>query len=71
MTRRGRVRPVLLTSLVFLASPANACSLCHTSTAVAVRAAVLGPDLFTNLFALTAPVPVFVLAVLLLRRAVA
>ncbi len=64
-------RVFLLSPVTLLASPAGACSLCHTPTAVAVRAAVLGPDLFTNLLALTAPVPVFVLAVLLLRRAVA
>ncbi len=65
------MRPVLLAPLALLATPAGACSLCHTPTAVAVRAAVLGPDLLPHLLALAAPAPVFVLAVLLLRRAVA
>lgn len=60
----------LLSPVALLASPAGACSLCHTPTAVAVRAAVLA-DLLPNLLALAAPVPVFVLAVALFRRAVA
>lgn len=64
-------RVALLSPLALLASPAGACSLCHTPTAVAVRAAVFGPDLFPHLLALAAPAPVFVLAVLLLRRLVA
>ena len=65
------MRPVLFAPLALLASPAAACSLCHTPTAVAVRAAVLGPDLFPHLLALAAPAPVLGLAVLLLRRLVA
>ena len=61
----------LLTPLALLATPAGACRLCHTPTAVAVRAAVLGADLLPNLVALAAPVPVLALAVLLARRLVA
>ena len=61
----------LLTPLALVASPAGACSLCHTPTAVAVRAAVLGMDLLPNLTALTAPVPVLALAVVLARRLLA
>ena len=64
------MRPVLLTPLALLATPAGACSLCHTPTAVAVRAAVLGPDLIPHLFALAAPAPVLAFAVLILRRLV-
>lgn len=65
------MRSILLTPLALLASPAAACSLCHTPTAVAVRAAVFGPELIPNLLALAAPAPVLGLAVLLLRRLVA
>ena len=64
------MRRIILTPLALIASPAAACSLCHTPTAVAVRASVLA-DLIPNLLALAAPAPVLALAVLLARRLVA
>lgn len=58
------------TSLVAMtaASPAWACTLCHSRTAEDVRAAILGPDLWSNLGALAAPLPLLVAAVALVRR---
>ena len=61
----------MLLPVALLASPAAACSLCHTPTAVAVRAAVFGADLIPHLLALAAPAPVLAAAVLILRRSVA
>jgi len=51
-----------------VAGPAWACTLCHSRTGEAVRAAVFGPDFWTNLGTLVLPVPVLVGAVLLVRE---
>lgn len=53
---------------LFVANPASACTLCHSQTAQAVRAAVLGADFWANMAMLLAPVPIFAAAVLLVRR---
>ena len=45
-----------------------ACTLCHSRAAEQVRAAVFGPDFWSNLGALAAPAPVLVAAVMLVRR---
>jgi hypothetical protein len=55
-------------SLLFAATPAWACTLCHSRTAEAVRAAVLGPDFISNCAALAAPAPVLIMAAYATRR---
>ena len=50
-------------------TPVQACTLCHSRLAADVRAAVFGPDFWTNLGALLMPLPVLAAAVLLVRRA--
>lgn len=50
------------------ASPAAACTLCHSSAGDAIRMAMLGPDFWPGLAALAAPAPILVAAVLLVRR---
>jgi len=51
-----------------VAAPAWACTLCHSRTAEEVRAAVFGPDFWSNLGALSLPVPILLGAVLLVRN---
>lgn len=48
-----------------LAPPALACTLCHTETALLVRAEVFGPDLAGRLAAVAAPLPVLLAAMML------
>lgn len=55
--------------LALNASPAWACTLCHSDTAARVRAEVLGPHFAANLLALAALVPALLVAVLVVRRA--
>jgi len=50
-----------------VAGPAWACTLCHSQTGEAVRAAVFGSDFWANVGTLALPVPVLVGAVLLVR----
>jgi hypothetical protein len=64
----------LKASLVALAfsclgsTQALACTLCHSRISEDVRAAVFGPDLWSNVAALLAPMPVLTIAVLLVRK---
>lgn len=50
------------------ATPAWACTLCHSRLAEDVRAAVLGPDFWSNLAMLAAPAPILAGAVLIVRQ---
>jgi hypothetical protein len=54
--------------LVSPAAPAWACTLCDSPLAENVRAAVLGPDFWSNAGALLLPVPVLLTIVVALRR---
>jgi hypothetical protein len=54
--------------LLFTATPAWACTLCHSRTAEEVRAAVLGSDFMSNCAAVAAPAPVLILAVYAARK---
>ena len=54
--------------LLLAASPAWACTLCHSRVGAAVRAAVLGPDVLSNCAALIAPVPALLIAACAARR---
>lgn len=59
---------VALIAAFFGASQALACTLCHSRTAEDVRAAIFGTDFWGNVGALFSPVPVFLLAVFLVRK---
>ena len=59
--------PVALVATLSSASPL-ACTLCHSRTAEDVRAAIFGADFWGNVGALFSPVPVFLLAVFLVRK---
>ena len=59
---------VALIAALSSASPALACTLCHSRTAEDVRAAIFGADFWGNVGALVSPVPVFLLAVFLVRK---
>jgi hypothetical protein len=48
---------------------AFACTLCHSTVADQVRAALLGPDLLTNAVAVLAPAPVLFAAIWLVPAA--
>ena len=48
---------------------AFACTLCHSTVADQVRAALLGPDLLTNAVAVLAPAPVLFAAIWLVPGA--
>ncbi len=50
-------------SFLVLVYPAAACTLCNSKTATAVRAAVFGKDLLSNLFITILPFAVCVLIV--------
>ena len=50
------------------ASPAAACTLCHSTVAEQVRAALFGADFWSNLGAVAAPAPLLIGAVLLVAR---
>lgn len=54
--------------LLMTATPAWACTLCHSRTAEAVRAAVLGSDFVSNCAALAAPAPVLIMAAYAVRK---
>jgi hypothetical protein len=45
-----------------------ACTLCHSRTAEEVRAAVFGPDFWTNAGTLVSPLPVLLIAMIAVRR---
>jgi hypothetical protein len=45
-----------------------ACTLCHSRTAEQVRAAVFGPDFWSNVGMLVLPLPVLLVAVVAVRR---
>jgi len=57
-----------LMPLSFAATPAWACTLCHSRTAEEVRSAVFGSDFGSNLAALAAPAPVLVIAAYAARK---
>jgi hypothetical protein len=61
----ARVSPMLL---LVAATPAWACTLCHSRTADQVRAAVLGSDFISNCAALVAPAPVLAMAAYAVRK---
>lgn len=67
----GRSNLWLAALASFAPSPVFACTLCHSRLAEDVRAAVLGPDFWTNLSALALPAPILVAAVIGIRRWVA
>ena len=46
------------------ASPAFACSICHTPTALGVRHQLLEHDLLANAAAIAAPIPILLAAIL-------
>ena len=50
------------------ATPAAACTLCHSDTAAQVREVLLGPDLLANALAVLAPLPLLGLLIWLLPR---
>lgn len=58
---------IVLMSL-FAASPAWACTLCHSDTAERVRAEVFGSDFWSNAAALSAVFPVLAVAVAMVRK---
>jgi hypothetical protein len=64
------IRALAVAALSAAPSPAWACTLCHSRLADDVRAVVFGADMWINLAALFAPVPVLALGVVLARRAV-
>lgn len=65
MTMGARLLGLLL---LLWATPAAACTLCHSDLAGQVRAAVFAGDFWSHAGALAAPVPILLAAVLLVRR---
>lgn len=62
------VRAGAIGAVVAPTASAWGCMLCHSDTAERVRASVLGTDFWFYAGALSAPVPVLIAAVLLVRR---
>ncbi|MGA0607330.1 hypothetical protein ACO2Q0_15170 [Phenylobacterium sp. VNQ135] len=52
----------------FAASPAYACTLCHSPTALGVRHLLLEHDFWRNAAALGAPIPILAAAILFAAR---
>lgn len=50
------------------ATPAQACTLCHSRIAEDVRAAVFGPGFWSDAAMLVSPVPLLIAAVVAMRR---
>jgi hypothetical protein len=57
-----------LVAALALATPAWACTLCHSPTALGVRHLLLEHDLARNAAALAAPIPVLLAAILFAAR---
>ena len=58
---------LIATPAMLLASPAAACTLCHSRVAEDVRAEVFGAEFLTHLGAVFLPVPLLVAAVIFVR----
>lgn len=52
----------------FVATPALACTVCHSPTALGVRHLVLEHDFFRNAAALATPVPLLIAAIIFAAR---